>query len=187
MEACRHGRSVDQLVRCRRAGADSAGALWDGFFAGHYARNPVAERMFRAVGVDTRHGVVNPVIEDVSDWSTGERMRRYITEALPRWPRMRSVTLSPTPAWGPEDLGMLVVASCTGYASPGLNVLLARDLGMSPDLRSLLLGHMGCYAALPAIAAASDYVAQHGRPALLLCLELTSLHLQPSPTCRPTR
>jgi predicted naringenin-chalcone synthase len=39
---------------------------------------------------------------------------------------------------------------------------------------------MGCYAALPGLGAASDFVAARGRPALLLCAELTSLHIQPS-------
>jgi predicted naringenin-chalcone synthase len=39
---------------------------------------------------------------------------------------------------------------------------------------------MGCYAALPGLGAVADFVAARGRPALLLCLELTSLHLQPA-------
>jgi ketosteroid isomerase-like protein len=38
---------------------------------------------------------------------------------------------------------------------------------------------MGCYAAIPALGAVGDYVVARGRPAVLLCLELTSLHLQP--------
>ena len=53
---------------------------------------------------------------------------------------------------------------------------------MAAHTQRLFLGHMGCYAALPGLATASDYVARHGRPALLLCLELTTLHIQP-----PTR
>jgi predicted naringenin-chalcone synthase len=38
---------------------------------------------------------------------------------------------------------------------------------------------MGCYAALPGLAAAADFVTVHARPAVLLCAELPSLHLQP--------
>ena len=153
--------------------------LWNGFFAGHYGGNPVAERMFRAVGVDTRHGVVNVVDEDVSSWPTSRRMRRYVAEALPLGKEAVGGALDAAGV-RPEDLGMLVVTSCTGYSTPGLHTLLARDLGMSPDLRCLMLGHMGCYAALPGLGAVADYVTLHDRPALLLCLELTSLHLQPS-------
>jgi predicted naringenin-chalcone synthase len=39
---------------------------------------------------------------------------------------------------------------------------------------------MGCYAALPGLGVAADYVALHRRPAAMLCVELPSLHVQPS-------
>jgi predicted naringenin-chalcone synthase len=84
----------------------------------------------------------------------------------------------------PSEIGLFVVCSCTGYVTPGLDILLARDLGMAPDTQRLFIGHMGCYAALPGLGAAADFVASRGRPALLLCLELTSLHVQP-PTKDP--
>jgi predicted naringenin-chalcone synthase len=61
---------------------------------------------------------------------------------------------------------------------------LARDLGLPIDARRVFIGHMGCYAALPGLGVAADYVAQHGRPAVLLCVELPSLHVQP-PTVDP--
>jgi predicted naringenin-chalcone synthase len=38
---------------------------------------------------------------------------------------------------------------------------------------------MGCYAALPALGTAADFVVARQRPAVVLCLELTSLHIQP--------
>jgi predicted naringenin-chalcone synthase len=72
------------------------------------------------------------------------------------------------------------VVSCTGYSTPGLDILLARDLGMADSVQRLFIGHMGCYAALPGLGAVSDFVAARGRPAVLLCLELTSLHVQPA-------
>jgi predicted naringenin-chalcone synthase len=39
---------------------------------------------------------------------------------------------------------------------------------------------MGCYAALPGLATVCDFVAARARPAVLLCCELTSLHVQPA-------
>lgn len=153
--------------------------LWDGYFAEYYEHNRTAERLFRSVGVETRHGVVDPCVEDVSQWPTGRRMERFVTEALPLAKEALGSALDAA-GLRPDELGMLVVASCTGYATPGLNVLLARDMGMRSDLRSLMIGHMGCYAAIPALGATADYVSVHQRPALLLCLELTSLHLQPA-------
>jgi predicted naringenin-chalcone synthase len=43
---------------------------------------------------------------------------------------------------------------------------------------------MGCYAALPCLGTAADFVSVRGRPVLLLCAELVSLHVQP-PTADP--
>jgi predicted naringenin-chalcone synthase len=80
----------------------------------------------------------------------------------------------------PTDVGLLTVVSCTGYVTPGLDILLARDLGMRTDVQRLHVGHMGCYAALPGLGATADFVAARGRPAVMLCLELTSLHVQPA-------
>jgi predicted naringenin-chalcone synthase len=153
--------------------------LWDGYFASYYDHNKVAERLFQKVEVDTRCGVVDPRVEDVSQWGTAARMERFVAEAIPLGKEAVSAALSGAGV-KPDDLGMFVVASCTGYATPGLNILLARDLGMPANLRSLLVGHMGCHAALPGLGAAADYVSVHQRPALLLCVELTSLHLQPA-------
>jgi predicted naringenin-chalcone synthase len=38
---------------------------------------------------------------------------------------------------------------------------------------------MGCYAAVPGLAAAANHVRAYGQPAVVLCVELTSLHVQP--------
>jgi predicted naringenin-chalcone synthase len=157
--------------------------MWRDFFDGHYAgvQRGLAKRIFANAGVVTRHSVVSPLLEDVSRWSTKTRMDRYLVEALPLG---KEAVASALTAAGVDaaDLGLFAVCSCTGYATPGLDILLARDLGMSPATQRLFIGHMGCYAALPGLGAVSDFVASHGRPALLLCLELTTLHLQP-----PTR
>jgi predicted naringenin-chalcone synthase len=159
--------------------------LWDGFFSSHYAgvSRGLAKRVFENSGVRTRHGVVNPMLENPSLWSTGVRMERYLVEALPMGKDAVSAALGQAgvPA---SAVGLLVVCSCTGYVTPGLDILLARDLGLPPDARRVFVGHMGCYAALPGLGVAADYVALHGRPAVLLCAELPSLHVQP-PTVDP--
>ncbi|MFI7076995.1 type III polyketide synthase [Micromonospora sp. NPDC049903] len=155
--------------------------LWEKFFSRHYSGSTraLAERIFANSGVTRRQAAVSPLIEDVSDWPTERRMRRYQVEALPLGKEAvgRALTSAGLDA---GDVGLFVVCSCTGYATPGLDILLARDLGMSPTTQRMFVGHMGCYAALPGLGAASDFVVSRGRPALLLCAELTSLHLQPS-------
>lgn len=155
--------------------------LWEGYFDRHYAaggRRGLAKRIFANSGVRSRQAAVNPLLEDVSDWSTERRMRRYQVEAVPLGKEAvgRALTDAGVAA---DELGLFAVCSCTGYATPGLDILLARDMGMSPRLQRLFVGHMGCYAALPGLGTAADFVAARGRPALLLCAELTSLHLQP--------
>ena len=153
--------------------------VWDGFFAGHYRGVGLAEQLFANSGVHTRHAVANPVDEDVSAWGTGARMERYLAEALPLGKDAVATALADAGV-DPADVGLFSVASCTGYVTPGLDLRLARDLGMSDRVQRLFVGHMGCYAAIPGLGAVSDFSAARGRPSVLLCLELTSLHIQPA-------
>ncbi|MFG1675615.1 type III polyketide synthase [Micromonospora sp. NPDC049282] len=154
--------------------------LWTGFFEKRFSgtTRALAERIFANSGVTRRQAAVNPLLEDVSEWPTERRMRRYQVEALPLGKEAVSRALTAA-GLDAGDVGLFVVCSCTGYATPGLDILLARDLGMAPDTQRMFVGHMGCYAALPGLGAASDFVTARGRPALLLCAELTSLHIQP--------
>lgn len=155
--------------------------LWRDFFAGHYsgAQQGFARRIFANAGVVSRHGAVNPAIEDVFSWSTRQRMERYLIEALPLG-RVAVRRALDSAGVEPAQVGLFAVCSCTGYVTPGLDILLARDLDMAVDTQRLFIGHMGCYAAIPGLGAAADFVRARGRPALLLCLELPSLHVQPA-------
>ena len=155
--------------------------LWEGFFARYYAgaTHALAERIFANSGVTTRQAAVNPLLEDLSDWPTERRMRRYQAEALPLGKEAVDRALTDA-GLSAGEIGLFAVCSCTGYATPGLDILLARDMGMAPNTQRLFVGHMGCYAALPGLGAVSDFARVRELPALLLCAELTSLHLQPS-------
>jgi alkylresorcinol/alkylpyrone synthase len=157
---------------------DQAG-LWNDFFRDHYRGDPVAERIFASSAITMRHGVADPRLIDVSSWTTGRRMARFVDEA----PRLGKAALGNALAAAdldPADVGMFTVASCTGYSTPGLDLVLARDMAMDATVQRLMVGHMGCYAALPAFGAVADFVVARGRPAVLLCVELTSLHIQPA-------
>ncbi|MGH8929173.1 MAG: type III polyketide synthase [Egibacteraceae bacterium] len=156
-------------------------ALWEGFFSEHYGRSPLAQRLWFRSGVRTRHGVVDPRDEDLSTWGTAARMRRFMAEAVPLGKAALSSCLADA-VLKPQDVDLLAIVSCTGYATPGLDILLARDLGMRPDVQRLAVGHMGCYAALPGLVTVTDAAVARGQVAVLLCLELTSLHIQPATT-----
>jgi len=153
--------------------------LWSDFFHEHYQGMPLARRIFENAGISTRSTAVDPRTEkSVAGWSTGQRMERYIEEAMPLGKRAVTGALK-SAGLTPEDVGLLAVTSCTGYATPGVDLRLADELGMSSKVQRLFIGHMGCYAAIPSVGAVSDFVASRGRPAVLLCVELTSLHVQP--------
>lgn len=152
--------------------------LWDEFFATHYAADPHAERIWNRCGVEHRHGAVDPRVEDLRTAGTGHRMRRFLEEALPLGKQAVSAGLDGA-GLRPDEVDLFAVVTCTGYASPGLDVQLARDLGMSPRVERLHVGHMGCYAALPALASLADSVQARGLRAVLLSVELTSVHVQP--------
>jgi predicted naringenin-chalcone synthase len=94
----------------------------------------------------------------------------------------------------PEAPDVLVQVSCTGYDSPTALQRVAVEKGWTSDCRVLHIGHMGCYAALPAVATAADIVSarparthaiagngeiEDARAAIML-VELCTLHLRPT-------
>ncbi len=154
-------------------------SLWDEFFSAHHGESRIAPRIWRNAGVARRHAVADPRVEDISTLSTAARMSRFVDEALPLGKEAVTTCLAAA-GLGPDDVELFTVVSCTGYATPGVDILLARDLAMAPSVERLHVGHMGCYAALPALAAVADAAGARGKVGVLLCVELTSLHLQPA-------
>lgn len=153
--------------------------LWDAFADRHFQAYRWSKRIYDSAGVRQRHPAFDPLIEDVSAWSTGARMQRYLAEAMPLAKSAATGALDDA-GIDAADIGLLAVVSCTGYSTPGVDLCLARDLGLGPAAERVVVGHMGCHAALPAIGMVADSVCSSGRPALLLCVELCSLHIQPA-------
>ena len=74
-----------------------------------------------------------------------------------------------------------ITASCTGYESPGIDAQLIERLGLPRTCRRLNVGHMGCHAAVNALASARDAVlANPGARVLVCCTEVSSAHFQRS-------
>ena len=71
----------------------------------------------------------------------------------------------------------IVTASCTGFAAPGPEVRIISELGISPSVRRLHIGFMGCHAAINALHSAWALTASHPRAVVLVCcIELCTLH-----------
>jgi predicted naringenin-chalcone synthase len=155
--------------------------LWDGFFGEHFEGRSIADKIWHNAGVERRHGVADPFEVDVREWSTEQRMRRFLADGLPLGVRAVDACLADA-GLSREDVGVLCVVTCTGYGTPGIDIRLAQELGLSDRLQRLHIGHMGCYAAVPGLATVADATAARGKATVMLCLELTSLHIQP-----PTR
>lgn len=73
----------------------------------------------------------------------------------------------------------LVVASCTGFIAPGLDQLIATELGLDAGVERTLVGFMGCYAAVAALRTAYHVVrSEPDARVLVVTVELSTLHLQ---------
>lgn len=131
--------------------------------------------IFERAGVSSRHMVIEPdYFRQVR--TTYERNNTYMAAAVP----LGEDTLRR----GLEDAGVradqiddFIVVSCTGFNVPGLDLILAGRLGMRPDLQRTAVFGMGCYGAFPGLQRAR-HAAQAGRLALVLSLELCSVHMQ---------
>jgi predicted naringenin-chalcone synthase len=109
--------------------------------------------------------------------STAARMKIYETHA----PALAEDAIGRL-GLSPEErtsITHLIVASCTGFVAPGIDQILARKLGLRPDLQRSVLGFMGCAAAVPALRIAQATVlADRQARVLVVNLELCTLHMQ---------
>ncbi len=114
---------------------------------------------------------------------TAARMRHY-AEAAPAIGIQAVEALAAARPLG--TITHLVVASCTGFVAPGIDQIIARRLGLAPSVERLLIGFMGCYAAVTALRSARHIVrAEPQARVLVLCVELSTLHLQADTTIEP--
>ena len=80
----------------------------------------------------------------------------------------------------------IVVASCTGFTAPGLDQVIAGRLGLDPSVERVLIGFMGCYAAVTALKTARHIVrSEPDARVLVVTVELSTLHLQPATDLEP--
>lgn len=77
-----------------------------------------------------------------------------------------------------EDVGGIVVNTCTGYVCPGLSSYLAGDLGLPSAIKTADLAGMGCGGALPNLECAAGWIAAGcARPVLSVAVEICSATL----------
>ncbi|MFO7689570.1 MAG: type III polyketide synthase [Cryobacterium sp.] len=169
-------------------------------FAAQPGLTRLAQRLvstsFNVSGIDTRHTVIreldlgatgadpqffDPVTRRLLVPSTRVRNEVYISEATTLFVEAGRKALEACPDLTAADVTHVVTVSCTGFYAPGPDYMLVRELGLNPGTQRYHLGFMGCYAALPALRTAKQFVeADPNAVVLVVSAELCSLHLRTS-------
>jgi len=126
-----------------------------------------------------RHLLRKPA-EMVVALSLGEQTARYI-EAAPALATAAAERAIAAAGDRRETIGLLVVASCTGFILPGLDAHLLPKLGLRSDVWRLPMTQLGCAGGAGGLARAADWVRTHpGQQALVIAVELPSLTFRPN-------
>lgn len=143
------------------------------------------DRMAARAGIDHRWSVLpqgaNPIGPDglygTDCWpGTATRMSIY-AQAAPAL-ALRAIDDLATKL-SLDGITHLVVASCTGFVAPGVDQIIAAQLGLLPSTERVLIGFMGCYAAVAALRTARHIVRSEPEArVLVVTVELSTLHLQ---------
>jgi len=169
-------------------------------FAAQPGLSRLAQRLvtasFNLSGIDTRHTVIEELTLDSTtaepqffDAATqrllvpGTKVRNelYIEQATKLFVEAGRRALAASPGIEAADVTHVITVSCTGFYAPGPDYMLVRELGLAPSTQRYHLGFMGCYAAMPALRTAKQFVeADPNAVVLVVSAELCSLHLRTS-------
>lgn len=111
--------------------------------------------------------------------STARRMAVFREAAAPLAARAVDALLGEFRGFDVRRVTHLIVASCTGFYAPGPDVDLVHRLRLSPHVARTLIGFQGCHAGLAGLRLADAICcADQQSIALLVCVELSTLHFQ---------
>jgi alkylresorcinol/alkylpyrone synthase len=131
---------------------------------------------------ETHRYLVRPIEEALVPLSPGEQAQHYAAQATPLAIAAAERALAHRGA-AFDDIGLIVVASCTGFVLPGIDVHLINHLGLRRDIRRMPFMHFGCAGGAAALSWASDWVRSHpGESALVVAVEVPSLTFRPADT-----
>lgn len=175
------------------------GAVRD-VFAGQPGISRLTKRLvtasFDGSGIETRHTVLteldltadapDPQFYDRESGAllvpgTKARNETYAREADRLFVAAAQGAIAADPDITASDITHVVTVSCTGFHAPGPDYAIVRGLGLSDAVQRYHLGFMGCYAAMPALRAATQFcLADPTAVVLVVSVELCTLHLRSS-------
>jgi alkylresorcinol/alkylpyrone synthase len=130
----------------------------------------------------TQRYLVRPVTEALLPLTPGEQAVRYAAEATPLAIAAAEGALADAGA-DIDAIGLIVVASCTGFVLPGIDVQLINHLGLRRDIARMPFMHFGCAGGAASLTRASDWLCSHpGESALVVAVEVPSLTFRPADT-----
>ncbi len=156
-----------------RAVPDNRIAQQDLLVHSPWKRSPLLDRLFLDSPIHSRGFFVPPefyatprtLTETNAAWLEGALALggRALRESLHRAGRV------------PTDIDLLAVTTVTGYATPGLDLLLARQEEFRADFARAHFNCVGCHAAIPLLKVAADHVARRPEStAVALAVEVCS-------------
>jgi predicted naringenin-chalcone synthase len=161
-----------------------------------WASDPKTKRLIHAIynrsGITKRHSASGDFFSDreatlfktapdgaLIPPSTAARNRVYATAANDLAINVARRMLGDAADFKKSDITHIVFASCTGFANPGPDYHIIRELGLNQNVERYTLGFMGCYAAFPALRMAAQFCEANPKAVVLvICLELCTLHMQ---------
>lgn len=171
---CAVGAAVPDLKQSQEEVAEALASHWK--LSG--AKRERWRRIVKGSGVEERHGAV--LMHDIISAGTDERMRLYQRHAPDLAERAARAALR-SARFEARDITDLIIVSCTGFFAPGVDVALVDRLGLPRTVRRNTVGFMGCFGAITGLRAAiGACAAARDAIALVVCVELCSLHLRDS-------
>jgi predicted naringenin-chalcone synthase len=148
----------------------------------------MVEMIYERTGIDTRYSVIEDFLKSdglfhtrpdgtMNSPTTGQRNALYAKAAKELAVKLAKKTFAECPQFKKEQITHVVFASCTGFANPGPDYHIVRELGLNENVERYTIGFMGCYAAFPALRMAAQFCEANPNAVVLV---MCSLHLQVS-------
>lgn len=138
-------------------------------------------RVYQKSRITTRRMAVDPLDAKFDVFrrepaTIRDRMHLFYEHAVPLAVDVSKRALAGLP-YRAAEIGLLVLATSTGFIAPGVDVAIVKELGLSPSISRVVVNFMGCAAAMNALGTATNYVRAHpAMKALVVCIELCSVN-----------
>jgi predicted naringenin-chalcone synthase len=151
------------------------------------------KRMVRMSAIEHRYSFIEPQISPEGKWKDAEGI--YVPGSFPNTarrmeaferfaPQLARCALNKLAITEEErqSITHVIVTSCTGLYAPGIDFDVVDALEIEHPVERIMIGFMGCYAAINALKSARHIVrSEPDACVLILSLELCTLHMQETP------